>query len=197
MYEPHYEEESGGGGFLIGLLCGTALGAAIGLMFAPKAGSEFRQRLYDSTGDIRRKAYETYDQASEQVNTVATKARQAVERGQGSVRQRAAVSVRSVHRRQRQHDGLRHASRRRVRLQHRLATDRRRVGTARTRQRQRAESRRGSLLFALSHLPLHLRSLSPCQPVYGIARAIWPASARINTQNGIDSLQNVVILIHI
>ena len=51
MYEPHYEEESGGGGFLIGLLCGTALGAAIGLMFAPKAGSEFRQRLYDSTGD--------------------------------------------------------------------------------------------------------------------------------------------------
>ena len=45
MYEPHYEEESGGGGFLIGLLCGTALGAAIGLMFAPKAGSEFRQTI--------------------------------------------------------------------------------------------------------------------------------------------------------
>jgi len=81
MYEPHYEEETGGGGFLIGLLCGTALGAAIGLMFAPKAGTEFRQRLYESTGDLRRKAYETYDQASEQVNTVATKARQAVERG--------------------------------------------------------------------------------------------------------------------
>ena len=82
MYEPHYEEEeAGGGGFLIGLLCGTALGAAIGLMFAPKAGSEFRQRLYDSTGDIRRKAYETYDQASEQVNTAASRARQAVERG--------------------------------------------------------------------------------------------------------------------
>src|SRR5687768_16644716 len=56
MYEPHYEEESAGGGFLIGLLCGTALGAAIGLMFAPRAGSEFRQHLYDSTGDIRRKA---------------------------------------------------------------------------------------------------------------------------------------------
>ena len=93
MYEPHYEEESGGGGFLIGLLCGTALGAAIGLMFAPKAGTEFRQRLYDSTGDIRRKAYETYDQATEQVNTVATKARQAVERGKeafDSARQSAA-----------------------------------------------------------------------------------------------------------
>lgn len=81
MYEPHYEEEAGGGGFLIGLLCGTALGAAIGLMFAPKAGSEFRQRLYESTGDIRRKAYETYDQASEQVNNMVTKGRQVVDRG--------------------------------------------------------------------------------------------------------------------
>src|SRR5688572_15998799 len=82
MYEPHYEnEEPGGGGFLIGLLCGTALGAAIGLMFAPKAGSEFRQRLYESTGDIRRKAHETYDQASDQVNNMVAKGRQAVDRG--------------------------------------------------------------------------------------------------------------------
>ena len=93
MYEPHYEEESGGGGFIIGLLCGAALGAAIGLMFAPKAGSEFRQRIYDSTGDLRRKAYETYGQASEQVNNMVTKGRQAVDRGReafDSARQAAA-----------------------------------------------------------------------------------------------------------
>ena len=93
MYEPHYEEEAGGGGFLIGLLCGTALGAAIGLMFAPKVGSEFRQRLYESTGDIRRKAYETYDQASEQVNNMVSKGREAVDRGReafDSARQSAA-----------------------------------------------------------------------------------------------------------
>jgi gas vesicle protein len=81
MYEPHYEEESGGGGFLIGLLCGTALGAAIGLMFAPRSGSEIRRTLYDSTDDIRRKAYDAYGQASEQVNNMVTKGRQAVDRG--------------------------------------------------------------------------------------------------------------------
>ena len=80
MYEPHYEEESGGG-FILGLLCGTALGAAIGLMFAPKAGSEIRQRVYDSTADVRRRAYETYGQATEQVNNLVKQGRQAVDRG--------------------------------------------------------------------------------------------------------------------
>jgi gas vesicle protein len=85
MYEPHYEEESGGGGFLIGLLCGTALGAAVALMFAPKAGSELRQTLYESTGDIRKKAYDAYGQATEQVNTYVSKGKQAVERGREAV----------------------------------------------------------------------------------------------------------------
>ena len=95
MYEPHYEEESGGG-FILGLLCGTALGAAIGLMFAPKAGSEFRQRLYEQTGDIRQKAYETYGQATQQVNNMVTKGRQAVDRGREafeSARQSAAAQT--------------------------------------------------------------------------------------------------------
>ena len=93
MYEPHYEEDSGGGGFLIGLLCGTALGAAIGLMFAPKTGSEIRQTLYESTGDIRRKAYDAYGQATEQVNNMVSKGRQAVDRGReayDNARQQAA-----------------------------------------------------------------------------------------------------------
>lgn len=82
MYEPHYEREAAGsGGFLVGLLCGAALGAAIGIMFAPKVGSEMRRNLYDSTGDFRRKASDAYGQASEQVNHMVSKGRQAVDRG--------------------------------------------------------------------------------------------------------------------
>jgi gas vesicle protein len=78
MYEPHYEEESGGGGFVLGLLCGAALGAAIGLMFAPKAGSELRQTLYDSTDDIRKKATDAYGQATQTVNDYVAKGTQTV-----------------------------------------------------------------------------------------------------------------------
>jgi gas vesicle protein len=81
MYEPHYEEESGAGGFVIGLLCGAALGAAVGLMFAPKAGTQLRQTLYDSTGDIRKKASEAYGQATQTVNDYVAKGKDAVERG--------------------------------------------------------------------------------------------------------------------
>src|SRR3954468_5881347 len=80
MYEPQYEEESGGG-FVFGLLCGAALGAAIGLMFAPKAGSELRRTLLDSTGDIRRKATDEYGQATQTVNEYVSKGREAVDRG--------------------------------------------------------------------------------------------------------------------
>jgi gas vesicle protein len=78
MYEPHYEEESGGGGFVFGLLCGAALGAAVGLMFAPKAGSELRRTLYDSTGDIRKKATDAYGQAAQTVNDYVAKGSQTV-----------------------------------------------------------------------------------------------------------------------
>ena len=81
MYEPRYEEESGGGGFVMGLLCGAALGAAVALMFAPKAGSEMRQTLLDSTGDIRKKATDAYGQAAQTVNDVVAKSKDAVARG--------------------------------------------------------------------------------------------------------------------
>ena len=165
MYEPHYEEESGGGGFLIGLLCGTALGAAIGLMFAPKAGSEFRQRLYDSTGDIRRKAYETYDQASEQVNNVVTKGRQAVERGRKHSTARGSRR-RPGNRRQRQHHRFRQPeSPGRFRLQHRHAHRPAASRSCVTQDQGRGQREHMPLLLSALDRPLSpFPSHSSCQP---------------------------------
>ena len=40
-----FEREDGGGSFLMGLLAGTVLGAGLGMLFAPKAGTELRNQL--------------------------------------------------------------------------------------------------------------------------------------------------------
>ena len=40
-----FEREEGGGSFLMGLLAGTVLGAGLGMLFAPKTGSELRSQL--------------------------------------------------------------------------------------------------------------------------------------------------------
>jgi gas vesicle protein len=73
-------------GFMMGLLCGAAVGAALGLLFAPKPGSELRTQLYDSTERLRRKAgdaaHDAYNQASGTVEDLMDKGRSAIRRGQ-------------------------------------------------------------------------------------------------------------------
>jgi len=43
----------------IGLLTGLAIGAAVGLLAAPKSGAETRSMLKEKAGDARAKASET------------------------------------------------------------------------------------------------------------------------------------------
>jgi len=78
-------EVSGGSGFVMGVVCGAAIGAAVGLLLAPKAGSELRQQLYESSGRIRRKAADGYNAAAETVShvveDVSQRASDAVRRG--------------------------------------------------------------------------------------------------------------------
>ena len=47
------EREEGGGSFLMGLLAGTVLGAGLGMLFAPKAGTELRNQLSEQTGRLK------------------------------------------------------------------------------------------------------------------------------------------------
>lgn len=74
-----------GHGFVIGLLCGAAVGAAIGLLLAPKSGAEMRQTLMDSAGRFRRRAEETYSEASTAVNDLVDKSRSAIRRGKDKI----------------------------------------------------------------------------------------------------------------
>jgi gas vesicle protein len=84
-----FENEGGGGGsFVIGLLTGTVLGAGLGMLFAPKAGSELRGQLSEQAGNLKNQASEQYRRASEQASEWADrgrvlydKARDAIARG--------------------------------------------------------------------------------------------------------------------
>ncbi len=77
-----YENEGGGGGsFVMGLLTGTVLGAGLGMLFAPKAGSELRNQLSEQAGSLRGSASEGYRRATDTAGEWADKARDAVSRG--------------------------------------------------------------------------------------------------------------------
>lgn len=78
-----FEKEEGGGSFLMGLLAGTVLGAGLGMLFAPKTGSELRNQLSEQTGKLRSTANDAYSQASEKVNKMVDRGREAYDRARG------------------------------------------------------------------------------------------------------------------
>jgi gas vesicle protein len=79
------EREDGGGSFLMGLLAGTVLGAGLGMLFAPKTGSELRNQIGEQAGRIRTTAADGYNQASEKVSQIVDRGREAYERARSGV----------------------------------------------------------------------------------------------------------------
>jgi YtxH-like protein len=74
------EREDGGGSFLMGLLAGTVLGAGLGMLFAPKTGSDLRNQLSEQTGRLKTTANDAYTQASEKVSQIVDRGRDAYDR---------------------------------------------------------------------------------------------------------------------
>lgn len=91
MYEGETYIDSGSRSneFMIGLLVGTAVGAAVGLLLAPKSGAELRHQIADYSERFRRRAGETYEKASETVSDLAQRGREAVQRGREAMEQTA------------------------------------------------------------------------------------------------------------
>jgi gas vesicle protein len=75
-----FEREDGGGSFLMGLLAGTVLGAGLGMLFAPKAGSDLRNQISEQTGKLKTTANDAYSQASEKVSQMVDRGREAYDR---------------------------------------------------------------------------------------------------------------------
>lgn len=88
-----FEREDGGGSFLMGLLAGTVLGAGLGMLFAPRAGSELRNQLSEQAGKLRHTAGDAYSQASGKVNQMVDRGREAYDRARSSVSSMAAAGT--------------------------------------------------------------------------------------------------------
>jgi gas vesicle protein len=87
-YDRFDNESSGGGSFVMGLLTGTVLGAGLGMLFAPKTGSELRGQLTEQASHLAnqasggyRKATETAGEWAERGKEAYGKARDAVSKG--------------------------------------------------------------------------------------------------------------------
>jgi gas vesicle protein len=79
-----YENE-GGGGFMMGLLTGTVLGAGLGMLLAPKAGSELRGQIGEQARNIGNVATEQYRKASEAAGGWAERGREIVDKAREAV----------------------------------------------------------------------------------------------------------------
>ena len=103
-----FEREEGGGSFLMGLLAGTVLGAGLGMLFAPKAGSELRSQIgtqiADQTGKLREAADPYYQQATEKVSQIVDSGKEAYDRARSSVSNMAAQGTSGTATTRRRHD---------------------------------------------------------------------------------------------
>jgi gas vesicle protein len=68
----------------MGLLAGTVLGAGLGMLFAPRPGSELRNQLTEQAGRLRHTAGDAYSQASGTVNKMVDRGREAYDRARHS-----------------------------------------------------------------------------------------------------------------
>jgi len=93
-FDRYDNESSGGGGFMMGLLTGTVLGAGLGMLLAPKAGSELRGALGEQARTWSNAASEQYKKASETAGTWADRGREMVDKARDAV-SRGADEARS------------------------------------------------------------------------------------------------------
>ena len=81
LFEQDEEMSMGNGrSFAMGLLCGAAVGAALGLLYAPQTGAATRRDLKRSADRLSRRAMKLYDNASETVEQLADRGADVLDR---------------------------------------------------------------------------------------------------------------------
>ena len=70
-----FGKNEGGGSFMMGLLTGTVVGVGLGLLLAPKAGSELRNQLTEQAGNLANQAQDGIRKVSENAGEWAVRGR--------------------------------------------------------------------------------------------------------------------------
>ena len=84
-FDRYEGEGGGGGGFMMGLLTGTVLGAGLGMLLAPKAGSEMRGVIAEQARNLGHKGSDGYRKASESAGGWAEKGKEFVDKAREAV----------------------------------------------------------------------------------------------------------------
>ena len=84
-FERYDNEGSSSAGFMMGLLTGTVLGAGLGMLLAPKAGSELRGAIGEQARNLGNAASEQYKKASDVAGTWAERGRDMVDKAKEAV----------------------------------------------------------------------------------------------------------------
>jgi gas vesicle protein len=82
--------DSTGGGFMMALLTGTVVGAGLGMLLAPKGGSELRGRIGEQARKLADKASDQDRRADEAASGWAERGRHIVDGARGAVPRGAA-----------------------------------------------------------------------------------------------------------
>jgi gas vesicle protein len=80
MAEFERDEHEHGGGFMMGLLTGTVLGAGLGMLLAPKSGREMRHDIGEQASSLGRAAGEQFRRAADAASGLHRQAREAAAR---------------------------------------------------------------------------------------------------------------------
>src|SRR3989442_7724130 len=95
-YDRFDNEGSGGGSFVMGLLTGPVLVAGLGMLFAPKSGSDLRNQISEQAGNLANTASDGYRKASEQAGEWADRGREMYDKARDAVARGADEAQRYV-----------------------------------------------------------------------------------------------------
>jgi gas vesicle protein len=85
-----------GTAFFTGLLAGVVIGSSLGLLFAPRKGSELREQVADSAASVGQAVSRTVDELTDRSREVYTRARDVVSRAGNEIDRMAADATKKV-----------------------------------------------------------------------------------------------------